>query len=274
MKSISLIIIILSSYSIRAQEVLNPSGYGAWGSVEEQLSSTDKNELIEQLGISSPWKTGNDESIDLNLFHVLDINNDGLLDVAYSGMYAEGTATFFYLNKGSQYEQSDMIPGGIIRIERLPLSNFLEIKTHLRPCCAGSVHTHSIYLVHSKNNGIKITNLNNVDYYEDTLEPNQQIKKTRFVTTRPEYKLRATPEIDSELKNWREIIDGNTVAIYPKGSRGLAIAESTDETGRVWWFVIMDNNIKPIKSLIYYNDDPKGSQSMGWMSSRFVDKVD
>lgn len=272
MRSISLIIIIISSYSIRAQEILNPSVYGAWGSVEEQLSTAEKKDLIEQLGISSPWNPQNNESIDPNLFHVLDINNDGLLDVAYSGVYAEGTATFFYLNKGLKHEQSDMIPGEVVRIERLPLSNYLEIKTHLRPCCVGSVHTHSIYLVHS-NNGLKVSNLDNVDFYEDTLEPNESIKKTRFVTTRPEYKLRVTPEIAANFDKWIESIDGNTVAIYPKGSRGIAIAESTDETGRIWWFVIMDNNVQPIKSLMYYNNNPKGSKSMGWMSSRFVDKL-
>ena len=39
-----------------------------------------------------------------------------------------------------------------------------------------------------------------------------------------------------------------------KGHKGKSFASETDETGRVWWYVIMDNNIA------------------GWMSSKYLEK--
>jgi hypothetical protein len=88
--------------------------------------------------------------------------------------------------------------------------------------------------------------------------------------------LRVQPEINNSYNNLPEdeIIDGNTAAIFPIDSRGFAIAEETDDTGRVWWFVIMENNESLIKSNLYPgNNKVMGYRTLGWMSSRYVRKL-
>ncbi|WP_422358746.1 hypothetical protein [Reichenbachiella sp.] len=275
MKSIITFFLIFPSLSTIAQESLNPSGFGAWGEVEINVSSETKNALLEQLvkQYGEGIMTMNGHEVHPNSYHVIDLNSDGQLDLAYSGEYLEDRGALIYLNKGSEFERSDLIAGEVVRIAKTSLSNSFEIKSHLRPCCAGEVHTLYVYLAYVTST-IKLVNLSIINFMEETSESSNSIKSTRFTTVNPEYKLRATPEINPDFNSWMGTFDGNTCAIYPKGSRGVAVAESTDETGRVWWFVIMDNNIAPIKSLMYFGDKPMMSKSMGWMSSRFVEVQD
>ncbi len=267
MKTAFLSLLAILAIDTNAQNYLSPSGYGAWAELEVATTEREKFDLFKQF--DEQFEGTSTEMIG---YHIIDINIDGLLDLVYSGPLGEDFGAIIYLNNGSEFERSDVIAGEVVRVERTRLLNCLEIKTHMRPCCLGQVHTLSSYLAYAYL-GIKVIDVSNISYMEGTAEPMRFIDEIRFITTNAEYKLRATPEILTEFNAWPETFDGNTCAIYPSGSRGSAIAESTDDTGRVWWFVIMENNLDPIKSLLPYHSRSGGYKSMGWMSSRFVKKL-
>jgi hypothetical protein len=65
--------------------------------------------------------------------------------------------------------------------------------------------------------------------------------------------------------------DFHFLAIYSKGSTGTAIAKHIDQSGRLWWFVVMDHYKKPSRSLFApRNHNMISYKSTGWMSSRFL----
>lgn len=210
----------------------------------------------------------------LSNYHVFDITEDGLLDIIYSGPSGEGSAVILFENRNGRFIESDFIYGELTGLKRLELSRTIEIQTHAYPCCAGVLHTLRTVVVISNPDELEVITLSQLDYVDATADRTQRMTPIVFETINPEYKLRATPEILTEYDLGIETIDGgNTVAIYPEGSIGKAVGKSTDETGRVWWLVIMQNNINPLNTLMYYQNDPKGSQSIGWMSSNFVKEL-
>ena len=191
----------------------------------------------------------------------------------YDGPYGEGYAAIIYQNKGNNIFKSDIIPGKLVEINRSELTGILEFKSYQMSCCGGVwnyLHTTTIV---PRANSIEVVIVVQDVYLDATKEPSNFIDKIHFTTINPEYKLRATPKIESTFDQWPEKFDGNTVALYPEGSKGIAIAKETDETGRIWWFVIMENNLNPVKSIMYNNNDPGDTRSLGWMSSRYVKVV-
>lgn len=212
----------------------------------------------------------------LNSFHQIDFNADGLNDIIFEGFFGgEGEALVFFINEGDSYQKSQEIKGRIERIEKSSNNGFLSFTIHDYHCCAGFVdHILTLDIVRQGSSYDFIFH-NDFAYMYDTEQPTKFMLEIPFITVNPEYKLRAQPVINESYDNLPEdeIIDGNTAAIYPEGSRGYAIAEQTDETGRVWWFVIMENNIEPLKSNLYTGNNKLNFRSLGWMSSRFVKKL-
>ncbi|MDW3197030.1 MAG: hypothetical protein R8G66_31925 [Cytophagales bacterium] len=212
----------------------------------------------------------------LDSFHLIDINADGLNDVIFEGFDGGNEESLvFYINTGDTYQKSRVIKGRIQRIERSSNNSLLSFTIHDYHCCATFVdHILTLDIVRKESKYEFILH-NDFAYMYDTEQPDHFISKTPFVTINAEYKLRAQPIIDNNYDNLpeEEIIDGNTVAIYPKGSRGYAIAKHTDETERIWWFVVMENNLKPLKSNLYTGNNELSFRSLGWMSSRYVKKL-
>jgi len=105
--------------------------------------------------------------------------------------------------------------------------------------------------------------------------PDRRMPEKQFVVIDDKYKLRQQPFIndkyDAEDSDFEHMpVYGNTLAMYPKGSKGVAIAEKADETGSLWWFVIMDEDAKPTYSR-FYKDQTESK--MGWMSSRHLEVI-
>lgn len=103
--------------------------------------------------------------------------------------------------------------------------------------------------------------------------PDKRMPTKRFVVRNDKYKLREQPVIDDKHDEQESDFEGmpiygNALAEFGKGSKGEAIAEKPDETGRVWWFVIMDGDAKVEYDRFY--GDQKASKA-GWMSSRFLE---
>ncbi|MEO9474620.1 MAG: hypothetical protein ABJG41_03785 [Cyclobacteriaceae bacterium] len=276
MKRLIFTILFGNSLLIYSQSILYPTNTIDWGRYDN--SNETKQLLISEINksLGNPEGTlpGHRARGTLFNYNVFDITEDGLLDIIYSGPSGEGSAVILFENRNARFIESDVIYGELTGLKRLGLSRTIEIQTHAYPCCAGVLHTLRTVVVNSNPDELEVITLSQFDYVDATADLIQGMTPIVFETINPEYKLRTTPGILTEYDLGIETIDGgNTVAIYPKGSIGKAVGKSTDETGRVWWLVIMQNNINPLKTLMYYQNDPKASQSIGWMSSNFVKEL-
>ena len=101
----------------------------------------------------------------------------------------------------------------------------------------------------------------------------------RFTVANDGYLLRGSPRVQDakagEFPEWYEWEErGNVMAEYGRGARGTAMAERTDSTGRVWWFVRMDGATPPraaqIDAPVDHADRVLPIDRLGWMSSRFL----
>lgn len=113
--------------------------------------------------------------------------------------------------------------------------------------------------------------INECVYYLDTEIPEVFDIKIPFKVINDKYRLRTKPEIDNgDSKN----DFGNIIGEFATNDSGIALAESKDETGRIWWFVMMYNNISKDKSYFHIDNDNSGyhrkKQVYGWMSSKYL----
>ena len=89
------------------------------------------------------------------------------------------------------------------------------------------------------------------------------------------YKLRGEPMIDDTGTFVYDYYnEGNTMAIFEKGSQGRAWARDNSDPEREWWYVEMD----PIQDsldfdMFKYYDEQRQLRRMGWMSSRFLKEI-
>lgn len=205
-------------------------------------------------------------------FHFLDLNGDKELDVVYNGGYgAENEIIYLLTAWNKEFIVSNPLFGLITDFQVLEKS--INLKIYDYGCCAEFVDVYSKYKVLFDYEKIEFKNLYAYSKISVTQKPEDFIEEIRFEVQNDGYKLRAQPEIINEYDGLPEeaIIDGNTLAIYPKGSIGTAISEKMDQSGRLWWFVIMDNNYKPINSLFNNGNNPiSGYKFVGWMSSGFL----
>ncbi len=204
-------------------------------------------------------------------FHFIDANSDSELDVIYNGKVGNSDGIIVFVKTGSTYVISNTLGGEIIEMERSNLSGFLIFKILQKPCCPAEEHYRLIAHLSVRPNDAKLLTSVEYSYKQNTELPSVFFSPKPFTTTRTHYNLRAQPKIDRESNEWSEHIDGNVVAIYPQGSIGRAIAEKVDEKGRLWWFVAMENNIQPTKSLLVYRKPT--NMSVGWMSQRFLQEI-
>ena len=211
------------------------------------------------------------ESISNN-FHFLDLNGDKELDVVYNGGYGgENDIIYLVIFQKNQLIVSDPLFGRITDFS--VLEKKVEIKIYDYGCCAQLVDVYSKHEVFFGNGEFEFNNLYAYGRIKESQKPDEFFKEIRFEVQNDEYKLRAQPEIMNDYGGVPEevLIDGNTLAIYPKYSTGTAIAQKIDPIGRLWWFVIMDDNIEPKRSLlIKRNNNGVEYKSTGWMSSRFL----
>ncbi|MEP0366411.1 MAG: hypothetical protein ABJN36_15215 [Cyclobacteriaceae bacterium] len=277
MKAFLFNILVVGSLCLRSQSILFPNDGIDWGHYpsHEQTRLALIKEINKSLGNKVGTLPGGRVLGNLSDYYVFDVTEDGLLDIIYSGPYGEGNAVIIFENRNGHFIQSDAIPGELTGLRRMELSRTIEIQTHSYPCCAGSLHSIRVVVVNSTPKKVELITLSKIDFIEGTADLIHSMNPVIFETVNPEYRLRATPQILNDYDLGIETIDGsNTVATYPSGSIGSAVGKTVDDTGRIWWMVIMKNNLKPIKTLMYYNNDSRGSESIGWMSSNFVKVIE
>jgi hypothetical protein len=212
--------------------------------------------------------------------HVYDINGDGLDDIIFEGRSgSEATEVAFILNTPQGFK---IIFKGNEHLIKFDTANKKITTIYIDDpgCCDAYIDFSKVYDFTYQNDVPKATLVYLTAYSESTdLPGNYFDKPTRFEVLDNGYKMRAEPVINDTTKRFATPDDtarvGNSVGVLPKGAKGWAIASQTDATGRVWWMVEMDPDIEIGKSIFYKTDDiTMKARKMGWISSRYVKKLD
>lgn len=247
-----------------------------WSEFDIEISMDEKLEFLKQIkkfDNKNYFRNHYGYTDDENSFSFVDLNNDNKIDIIYYGyLSSELMVSIIFMNSDKGYYYLGEIIGTIKKIEK---TNFIfDVKTYISICCAGhqySINNHTIDFTKKSGELYHKQRMIFTDYID---KPKTLLKKEiPFVVMNETYSLRFNPFInDSDIEvqvTAEAYLKGNKLASYPKGSKGIAIADSVDNTGRVWWFVVMDpadiddKNFFPdnINIPTYYT---------GWMSNRYL----
>ena len=214
----------------------------------------------------------------LNTCHLIDIDNDFQLDIIqYYNEVSIGEKLTIYLNKNGKLEKIYDTFGKILFFNREITNSPIQI---IQFVCTNSGNlTYSFdEIIISKSEGNNLFSLRKetILLYGETIIPEEQTIYIPFKVLNNKYKLRTEPKIDN-----KEITSpynmGNTIAEFSIGDLGTAIAEKKDDTGRIWWFVVMNNNvIKDWNDYLHIDFEYENNRNMkifGWISSRYLEKI-
>lgn len=239
----------------------------------ESVSNSEKLALIESVKTEfdylATYETWKDEN--LSKFHFIDLDKDGDLDLIFDGWSGgEPTCVRIYLNRNDEYHQV-LDEYQIIQDLQMDDHGLSSISIEDPGCCSAYIVFNMEYTVFTSKDTMDFVLDSRTARIENTLLPSKKLgKPVRFSVENDFYFLRATPSIDT-TDLWYEGRRGtdNIIAKYSKGAEGTAYGHSTDETGRVWWFVEIDPKYKPIDSH-FYDFEERPTKLTGWMSSRFL----
>lgn len=238
----------------------------------EDSSGGSKEQIVAQLMAEGHF--GNYPIQEDVVFYTLDFDSDGRMDVICQGhLGGESKSIMFFRNQTNRYEEVIALAGELVYLSpRRPMEP-LTFAINNYGCCSEIVDIYEYYVPVNTGEKFRFLLSQKIAHSSSMMFPKSFINPIAFETQNPEYVLRSDPVIDDRMfEDSPTHLPGNVLAIYPPRSIGTAIASETDSTGRVWYFVIMTNNIDPIDQILYdgsNNDEP--FKSMGWMSSRFLE---
>lgn len=202
-------------------------------------------------------------------FHFIDLDNDSDLDLIFDGWSgSEPMIIRLFLNINGQFVEKMTQFIDLIDIQ---FSNNKLSSMHIyNPGCCMEIFGHDyFYEFNILKDSIDYWFVEHYKYHNETERPKKMLEKPiKFEVANAKYYLRITPAIDTKSWFYPDESRGNLMKEYTTGDIGTAIAESTDETGRVWWYVIMEpKGYRTEKTNVESAFAPK---IKGWMSSRFV----
>lgn len=251
-----------------------------WEKWERQIDKTQKLSDIIKINDDLIEFLVKNKMLDnyLEHFHSIDFDGNGDNDIIYSGPgLAESNQTIFYKKQKENYEKVFDVFGQIVSIwDFYPGSPICFMIIHYPFDPPDILRNLEVYLPILENNEIRFRYSIGIRFIEHTVFPENNTLHIPFLVKNDSYFLRLSPEINNDTDYFNREVLGNTIAEYPKGAKGLALAEKKDETGRVWWFVLMFNNEDPKNS--FFSD--LGSNNingkylnLGWMSSNFLEVI-
>lgn len=277
MKHFLLFVFFLSLNTIYGQGI-NLSKEFSWSNIEKENPSLIKKFIdltpqdFQHYKEDSPYTpTIADLIKDL---HVLDINNDGLDDIIFDGESGgEPREISIYLNEGGSFHKIFSDYQGIAELEfKNGVLNRLNIKDW--GCCAEFINTIKFYEVEFKNGDFKFDQKKSFKYVHTTILPDNYWVNTKSVKIlNDNYNLRYSPQIDEKTEVYfeGEPTFGNTIGKLNKNSKAIAIADQTDSTGRVWFFVAIYPEYDLKESYLYDSTYEMKSYKCGWVSSKFIE---
>jgi hypothetical protein len=246
-------------------------------SLKAQFCAKPVDGFIDAYRTFSPENYSSIDSLPKHL-HAVDINADGLDDLIYEGPSGgEPTEIALILNTGKGLK---VVFKAYQHIKKITFSDGKISKIYVEDpgCCAEYLVFNKVYDIRFEGDmlGSKLKYLS--AYFTSTTFTDSYFGHAiKFQTLNNGYKLRFSPAVDDTTENGidGEIHKGNAIAEISAGAKGLAFAKSTDKTGRVWWLVQIEAKYKLDKSIFY--DDPENkliADKIGWISSRYVKKID
>ncbi|HEX6037078.1 hypothetical protein [Longimicrobium sp.] len=220
-------------------------------------------------------------------YHFVDFSGDGVDDVIYSGAWyirnengefaaAEGTHLKLYQVMNGRAVLVMDHHGDFQRLFRGRPGEPASFRAIHHGCCADPEWSFDYYRPVRAGDTVRYEPYHRVMGREGVQLPATFLARPRaFTVANDGYLLRESPSIEPDPaaeEDWyRWEGHGNALAEYGRGARGIALAERTDGTGRVWWFVRMDGRTPPRDAQF---DEQNGEgirlDRLGWMSSRFL----
>lgn len=250
-----------------------------WNEIEIKTTIDERKSVINSLPEDSFYRNYEIHRDEFpNFLHAIDINNDGRKDYLYNGIYpGEGLWFELFINSGSQYTSifTEMGRPGKLEFQNGKLAHLYLVQ---EGCCADPTTTLRIYKVLQQESDY----VDFIPTFEGQMLTGTQTPETlldeplHFETANDNYYLRSSPEIKNEPYNEFLEQNGNQIAQLSKGTRGRALAESIDPTGRVWWFVEVNPNEGLSNSIFGPGDyliPTEKAKIVGWISSRYVKRL-
>lgn len=245
---------------------------------------------VAQSGAADGYDPTGERAID---FHFVDFSGDGVADVVYTGAWYVHTENGFGAMEGSHLKLWQVIGGravqvmdhhgSIQRIWKGAPGQPLAFRTVHYGCCSDPSWTIEYFRPVRAGDTVRFERRLGVLGRAELEIPTQFMSAPRrFTVANDGYLLRGSPRVQDrpagEYPEWYEWDGrGNVMAEYGRGARGTALAERTDSTGRVWWFVRMDGATPPRDAQFSAPEDHAGRvlpvDRLGWMSSRFLTPV-
>ena len=186
-------------------------------------------------------------------FKTIDLNNDGKLDIFYSGYLggASDSYSYIFLNSNNGFNQVFSGDMGLFLFASKQNNNSVGLIYCYEGPAADCPELCRIDFIGFDGMETKVNNI--VSFPNDVEIPENYFSSyIDFKVKNEKYYLRSNPEIYNN--DFGCGLTGNIHYTYTTGDKGIAYASKKDETDRIWYFVIMDNNIA------------------GWMSSRYLDE--
>lgn len=246
----------------------------SWVAWEKKINNLEKVNIVKTIDDDLTKYLHQSNLLDRNLksFHVVDFDIDGDDDIIFSG--AGGTDSkqvILYRLSDGKYTPILNIFGEIINISN-PFTGSPLILTIIHypfdpPDILRNIETYSPVMINDQYEYLVSSKICFIEYTEFPTSFNMKLP---FVINNNKYNLRLSPRIDHDTEYF-EGRKGNIIAEYSKGAKGIALAERTDDTGRIWWFVMMHNNVMPQNTLFVNTGNNKVPfHSLGWVSSRYL----
>jgi hypothetical protein len=249
-----------------------------WDGLETAVA--DKQEELRRLGI--PVVRGEGVEQRMEDFHFADFSGDGVADVVYAGpaigrdengtLWArEGDLLMVWQVTGGRAVQVFERYATLQRVWRPAPGDPVRFRAVQYGCCAETNNFIEYFVPEPRGDTLRFVPSARILHSTHHPAATRPLPSPRpFTVSADRYTLRHTPEIASAGEfDWEG--RGNASADYGRGARGVALAESTDATGRVWWYVLMDGRTPPLAAS--YTEEPGSPvplDRLGWMSSRFL----
>ncbi len=271
MQKIITIIALIFCQQLVSQSILDGFAGDPWINIEQQINDHEREDLLSRIMVETelPTELILDPMIRDN-YYFIDIDNNGNADIIYEGPYGENVGVMLFQLTDVNVITSDFIPGTVVEIKKLPISGLIEFTTYQKSCCQGIWNYLTTYVAITEPENLNIHKLRQDVYVNGTKPPTLRMNEVRFSITTEQCPLRSKPNEQTTSINGKSNNGEDIISLYPPGSRGMAIGEELLSNGEVWWFVIMENNIKPEQSIMYKDGEPLGTRSMGWLNNKHI----
>lgn len=273
MKTFSCLPLVLACYAAAAQGTYSFIPTFSWKNIEKKNPS-----VIEKFIELTPSEDFDyyQESDELaKVLHTVDLNNDKLDDVIFEGQVSEEEdAVIIYMNKGTSFKKEFSKDQHILHI-KFDKGVLSAIAIEDEGCCGEVITRDQFYEVKPKSNGdLHFKLLESFEYLQETELPETYWPATKDVRVQHDkYKVRSAPVIDDSTSHADDEGVGNVIGLLPQYAEAMAMAEATDATGRVWYFVAVYPGYPLTNTPFYEPKDGLISYKCGWISSRFVEVV-